>query len=283
MRKIEDGLAAILKTRQYVRCNLFTLTLANGVSYYFNDAGVDITVNNQTYPHAGPQFTGAKYELVRGMQVSTLDLNVMMQPTDLIGGVTWAVAARSGLLRNADLLIQRAYAQDWGQPFYALSIFEGYIDESSNIEGGLTLSVVSNAQLLNTSIPRYVFQPGCMRVLYDAGCGVDRAAFSVNGNVQGDFNRVTFGTNLTQADGWFAQGDITFQTGNNAGVRRAVKVYASGAVTLSYPLNFDLADGDAFVIAAGCDHTLGTNGCAKFANQSNFKATPYVPPPESAV
>lgn len=283
MRNATPRLIAILAGNQFVKCNLFTLTLINGMSYYWTDADVDIVFGNQVYDHTGPGIKGAKYDLVRGMQVSTLDLTVMVASTDLIAGVPWTVAARSGALKNADLVIQKAFMPDWTQPAEALPVFEGYVNESTDAEGMLSLSVVSNAQLLNTQIPRSLFQPGCMRTLFDAGCGVPRAAWLTHGNVQSVQSRFAFTGNMPQADGFFALGDITFQSGANSGLRRSVKTYAGGVVALSYPLMFDLAVGDAFTITAGCDHTQGANGCAKFANLQNFKGTPYVPPPESAL
>lgn len=282
MRDATPRLIAILATNQFVKCNLFTLTLVNGMTYYWTDASVDIVFGNQVYDHTGPSISGAKYDLVRGMQVSTLDLTVAVAPTDLLAGVPWTVAARSGALKNADLTIQKAFMPDWTQPAEALSVFEGYVNESTDAEGAVKLTVVSNAQLLNTQIPRSLFQPGCMRMLFDAGCGVSRAGWQVHGNVQSVQSRFAFTGNMTQADGYFACGDIVFQSGQNAGLRRSVKTYSGGVVGLSYPLMFDLAQGDAFTITAGCDHTQGPNGCAKFANLANFKATPYVPPPESA-
>jgi hypothetical protein len=43
------------------------------------------------------------------------------------------------------------------------------------------------------------------------------------------------------------------------------------------------AAGDAFQIYPGCDKTLSSNGCAKFANTARFWGSPYVPVPETAV
>lgn len=283
MRDASPRLVAILDSAQFVKCNLMTLTLASGLSYAWTDADVDIVANGQVYSSTGPSFQGAKYSLVRGMQVSTLDLKMLVGPDDRIAGVPWFLAARSGALKNAQVVIEKAFMPDWGEAAETMGVFTGYVNESSDGELDVTLSVVSDSNRLNTQVPRSVFQAGCMRTLYDAGCGVPREPFTVTAAVQDAPNRYSFTASLGQPDNYFALGELIFLTGQNAGVRRSVKSYQSGRIELSYPLVFDLASGDAFLVRAGCDRTRGAEGCAKFNNLPNFKGTPFIPPPESAV
>jgi uncharacterized phage protein (TIGR02218 family) len=283
MRDATPRLQAILASAMFVKCNLFTMTLSNGMAYYWTDADVDIVANNQVYDSHGPDIQGAKYSLVRGMQVSTLDLLVLVKPTDLIAGVPWFLAARSGALKNAEVVIDKAFMPAWGEPAETLGIFKGYVNESSDGDQEVTLTVVSDSNRLNTQVPRAIFQAGCMRTLYDAGCGVSRAAYTMNSTVQSAPNRYSFTSGLGQSDDYFSLGELIFSSGANSGVRRSVKSYKAGVIELSYPLVFDLAPGDTFLVRAGCDRTRGANGCAKFANEANFKGTPYIPPPEVSV
>jgi uncharacterized phage protein (TIGR02218 family) len=283
MRNASPRLQGILDSAMFVKCNLFTMTLSSGLAYYWTDADVDILANGRLYDSSGPSIQGAKYTLVRGMQVSTLDLQVLVAPTDLIAGVPWFLAARSGALKNADILIEKAFMPAWGEPAETLSVFRGYVNESNDGEQEVVLSVVSDSNRLNTQVPRLVFQAGCMRTLYDAGCGVSRDAFTAHSAVAVSPNRYSFSSGLAQPDGHFALGELIFTSGQNSGVRRSVKSYVAGAIELSYPLVLDLAPGDAFLVRAGCDRTRGANGCAKFANEANFKGTPYIPPPEVSV
>jgi len=273
----------MLGSAMFVKCNLLTLTLSTGLSYYMTDADVDIVANGEVYSSSGPSFQGAKYSLVRGMQVSTLDLKMLVTQADRIAGVPWALAARSGALRNAQVVIDKAFMPAWGQPAETLTVFTGYVNESEGGELDVTLSVVSDSNRLNTPIPRSVFQANCMRTLYDAGCGVPRDPYTFPSGVQDSPNRYTFTSGLAEPDDYFSMGELIFETGDNAGVRRSVKSYLGGVFQLSYPLSFDLAPGDQFIVRAGCDRTRGPNGCAKFNNLPNFKGTPYIPPPEAAV
>lgn len=283
MRDATPRLQAILSSAAFVKCNLFTMTLSNGMSYFWTDADVDIVAHNQIYDSHGPSIQGAKYNLVRGMQVSTLELTVLVKPTDLIAGVPWFLAARSGALRNAEIIIDKAFMPAWGERAETLNVFHGYVNESSDGEQDVSLSVVSDSNRLNTQVPRAVFQAGCMRTLYDPGCGVVREANSVGGTVSTAPNRYSFTAALGQPENYFTLGEVLFTSGANAGVRRSVKAFSGGAVSLSFPLVFDLAAGDGFMLRAGCDRTRGPNGCKKFDNEKNFKGTPYIPPPEVAV
>jgi uncharacterized phage protein (TIGR02218 family) len=283
MRAATPRLQAILASGSFCRCNLFTMTLATGQMYHWTDADVDIVADGLVYSSSGPSFSGAKYSLVRGMQVSTLELAVLVKPTDLVAGVPWFLAARSGALRNAEVLIEKAFMPAWGDAAETMGVFRGYVSESHDGEQEVTLTVVSDSNRLNTAVPRPLFQAGCIRTLYDAGCTVSKAAYTSSAAVLDAPNRYSFSANLGQPDRFFELGELVFTGGANAGVRRSVTSFLGGVFELSYPLVFDLAPGDTFFVRAGCDRTRGANGCEKFANLSNFKGTPFIPPPEVAV
>lgn len=282
MRTSTVGFQNLLNSQKFLECNLFNFTLITGQQYYWTDSDVDVTFNGRTYLSTGPSISGVKYKLMRGLQVDTMDLTVLAKQSDLIGGVTWNVAAMSGALDGTKVSIEYALLPAWGSPAEAINIFKGQVSDVKKGDIDFTVAVLSDADKLNTKIPKIVFQPGCVRTLYSPGCTVIRANFSANGIVNSVTNRVSFQTNLPHPAGYFSLGAITFLSGLNAGVRRSVKIFANGAVTLSFPLAMDLAPGDAFTISAGCDHSRdGANGCPKFANQANYKGTPFVPMPEA--
>jgi uncharacterized phage protein (TIGR02218 family) len=86
-----------------------------------------------------------------------------------------------------------------------------------------------------------------------------------------------FTTNLTQADGFFDYGLVTFSTGlNAAGLAYEIKDYSSKEFTLFLPPAFPVAVGDKFKAVAGCDGNFST--CKnRFNNVVNFRGEPYVP------
>ena len=80
------------------------------------------------------------------------------------------------------------------------------------------------------------------------------------------------------ADGWFAGGVLTWESGRNAGRSIEVKGWtqATGRVELFLPMGYAIRVGDLFRIHPGCDRRLDT--CiARFANVLNFRGEPYVP------
>ena len=282
MKARTPALQAMLDSGIYYKCNLFTVTLITGQIYYWTDADIDVTCYGQVYSSSGPSITGAHFHLQRGLQVDTLTLNVLPQQTDLLGGVTWDVAARSGALDGTIFKIDKAFLPAWGSPAESLNYFVGKVTSPQVGELIIALTIVSDDDYLNTPTPRLTFQPGCVRDIYDQGCTVARAAYQKTGSVGAIINRVKFASGLPDPDGWYALGSITFNSGQNSGVRRSIKSFIGGQVELSNPLVFDLATGDAFTIVAGCDKT--TVMCAaKFNNMANYKGTPFVPKPETMV
>lgn len=106
-------------------------------------------------------------------------------------------------------------------------------------------------------------------------------AWSRAGTVLDVEDRTTFTATIDEpraADGWFAGGVLTWESGANTG--RAIEVkgwtQASGRIELFLPMGYAIRVGDAFRIHPGCDKRLDT--CvSRFANVLNFRGEPYVP------
>ena len=129
-------------------------------------------------------------------------------------------------------------------------------------------------------MPKNLFSPTCLHVLYDAGCGVIRGTYSADGVVGAGSTSNSIAWSGARAGD--AQGSLVFTSGANANIRATVKAAAAGSgYTLMYPLPFAPVAGDTFNVAFGCDHTQAT--CqGKFNNLANFRGFPYVPPPQLA-
>lgn len=287
MRARTARMDQILQSQQVIRSNLFTFRLNSGAEFYWTDGDVDVYSRGRNFSSTGPTIKGAKYHLTRGIQVDTLDLTVTIKPTDLIMGLPWPVAVRSGALDAAVVTIERAYMLDWGEEPEVLLIFQGEISNCGGGDQTVPISVKSDASKLDTKVPVGLFQAGCSRRLYAGRCTVSRNEFSRNGAIVSVTNRYEMYTTLGLPDGFFSLGDVLFTSGANTGVRRSIKKYVegNGTIVLSYPLTFDLQIGDTFIAAAGCDKSRGSGGCAKFGAgvELRFNGTPYVPPPESIV
>jgi uncharacterized phage protein (TIGR02218 family) len=79
-------------------------------------------------------------------------------------------------------------------------------------------------------------------------------------------------------DGWFANGAITFESGNNENDTTEVKewIESTSRVTTYLPLPFDIQVGDRLRLYVGCDKLRST--CfERFANVINFRGEPDLP------
>lgn len=86
-------------------------------------------------------------------------------------------------------------------------------------------------------------------------------------------------TEARDADDWFKDGAITFETGDNAGATIEVRAWTQtdGIVTLFLKAPFLPAAGDVFFMWPGCNHDIKTGCRDKFDNVLNFRGEPYVP------
>ena len=64
-------------------------------------------------------------------------------------------------------------------------MFQGRISTVDNVgRTQATLTVASDLVILDYDMPRNLFSPTCLHVLYDAGCGIVRGTFSLDGAAQ---------------------------------------------------------------------------------------------------
>lgn len=138
------------------------------------------------------------------------------------------------------------------------------------------LDCAPEQELLKRQIATPVFQKPCNRILYDAGCTVNRFAFSVTGvlaSVSADGITIAAPEFADKPDGWFNTGFI--EVGDQL---RMIVSHVGDTLTLMNALN-GLAPGASVAAFAGCDRTYGgTNGCAtKFDNGVNFFGYEWIP------
>lgn len=292
MKTHSPALIALLNgSAQFIMADLYTITLVTGTVLRYTSADIDITHAGATYSARGPLIQRGTVRTVLGLEVDKLDLTISPRliATDLtaahtLNGQPFIAAALSGALDGAMVTLHRAFLSSWSQPpVGAVVMFHGQVSDVSGSRSSLSVDVKSALELLNTKLPRNLYQASCMHTLYDAGCAVNKAALTVNGTVTG-----TNGTGqwlqsgLNQSLGWFDQGVLTFTSGANAGVQRTVKAFATGQFWFVLPLPSAPTVGDAFSVYPGCDKTQ-TTCSAKFSNLPRFRGFPYVPVPETAI
>ncbi len=282
MKTTLPACAALLQSsRQVYMVELLTLTLRDGGATRWAASDVSIQFDGKTW-EPGPIIERDSVRLSVGIEVTTSNLTLHAGPSVTVSGMPLLQAARRGLLGGAEILIEKGFTDQPGNELVGtVHIFEGRVGEVSATSTSVQCEVKSYTELLDTMVPRNVYQPSCLHVLYSAGCGVSKATNGTALSVQmgSTASLIKCGAAAGTA---LVLGELVFVSGANAGVRRAVKRQAAGELQLSYPLPDAPVAGDQFLVYKGCDKTMAT--CAsKFANMARFKGQPFVPEPETAV
>jgi len=280
------GMIALLNSRAPVLfADLYTFTLLGGTTLRFTSFDRDRTIGGNTWiaPPVGPVIRRNTLTQSIGIEVTTMDLTLSTNGSHLLNGVPWIQAARGGALDGMKVLLERA-AMPAAAPDDVSNgkywKFSGDCGQAELDRLSIYLTVNSRVEIFNRPVPANLYQAGCMHTLYDAGCTLSKASFGSSSTVAAGSTVSTINCGLAQAADYFSLGTVSFTSGVNSGSTRSIKKYSPGVITLSRPLIAAPANGDAFTAFAGCDKTQAT--CTvKFSNLPNFKATPFVPPPEA--
>ncbi|MGA3301972.1 MAG: DUF2163 domain-containing protein [Methylovirgula sp.] len=260
----------------------FTFTLLSGLILTYTNADVPIALNGYTYLANSVLVDGLHYKCSIGLDVDQQKITLAARPTDTVEGVPFLQALRNGVFDGCKIQRERAFLTSWtAAPIGSVILFKGRFGAIDSVgRTAAEVTVNSDLVLLDINMPRNLYSPACVHVLYDSGCGLVKNAFGTNGSVGSGSTNILI--NWSGATSAYAQGSITFTSGINAGKTATVKSAGSGALQLAYPLLNAPAPGDAFTVYQGCDHTMGT--CkAKFSNLANFRGFPFIPPPTFAV
>lgn len=290
MKTASGALTTLLGTRKFISADLFTFTLADGTILRYTTYDKDLTISGNLFSSGGQ--TGAIFERRQkratvtwktGIEVSTLQFDVMPR-SELVNGVAFMTACRFGMLDGADVQLERVFmATDSDVSAGTVVLFVGRVAEIDLGRSKVIFNINSHLELLSNNMPRNLYQAACLNTLYDAGCTLVKATFAINSTVQAGSTVSTINTTLAQASGYFDLGQVKFTSGVNNGFSRSIKTFVSAtSFTLITPLPFTPTAGDTFTIYPGCDKLKAT--CTgKFSNIANFRGTPDIPQPETAV
>lgn len=288
MKSASPALIALLSTsRQFWMADLYSFTLVDGTVLRHTSADIDITTGGHTFLHGQPIITRSRTRVALGTAVDQLDLNISADANTLLGGLPWLQAITNGALDGAEVVLERAFAASpedamAGNIAGTVNLFEGRVSDTTTDSLTSKVIVRSWLEVLNTPLPRNLYQPPCVNSLYDSGCGVSRAAYAAFGAAASGSTRQSINCGLGNAAGYFDIGEIVMTSGQNQGVIRTVRAYTPGVVALAYPLPKPVSVGDTFTIYPGCDKRMTTCD-TKFSNKPRFRGTPFVPVPETAL
>jgi uncharacterized phage protein (TIGR02218 family) len=282
MKTLSTALANLFNANvNFSKADLYTWTFNDGSVLRATDADVALTVGGNTFASCKPAMERTKVTLTNDLKADSIDVTITPATTDTIFGLSWQAAAVKGYLDGATLLVETAYIQTWPTVIDKLYVFSGKVSDVVPARTSVKLTVKSPLELLVQQFPRNVYQSVCLHAVYDTGCGVNRASYTVNDSVTASPTTTSFKTGNAQAAGYFDQGVIAFSSGVNNGLRRTIKSYdpATG-FTFALPLPVAPTVGDTVSAYPGCDKTMATCG-SKFNNLTKFRGCPFVPNPNT--
>lgn len=260
----------------------FTFSLLSGLVLTYTNADVPIALNGYSYVANSVLVDGLNYKCAVGLDVDQQKITISARPLDTIGGVPFLQALRNGVLDGCEITRERVFLTAWNAPpLGSVLLFKGRVATINSL-GRTTAEITVNSDLalLDIQIPRNLYSPACVHVLFDSGCGLVKNVYGANGAVGAGTTNLSIA--WSGASAAYAQGTIVFTSGVNGGISANVKSASSTALTLAYPLLNAPAVGDTFTAYQGCDHSMAT--CkAKFNNLANFRGFPFIPPPTYAI
>lgn len=258
-----------------VICELYKFRLSDGTLLYYTSGDADIDYYGQTFLAGELNFERSPIRTAVGVEVDEVTISVY--PGSNGSSILSPEFVNNGGLDGAWLTIFRV------RQSYGVYLFEGLVSDATADRSKAELTVSAATLLLNIDMPRNVYTAGCIHTVFNGGCGLIKANFANPSAVlSGSTNRVLL-CGLTQAQGYFDLGTITFTSGANAGVTRTIKAYDVGAISLSYPLRTAPAVGDSFIAYPGDDKRMTETCAAKFGNLPNYRGFPFIPVPEATI
>lgn len=270
MRQLSEAFVARLAADETSLCVCWRFIRADAVVFGATDHDRAIT------------FDGVTFEPASGLKGATFESSSRLAPGRasadgaLSAEVITEVDLRAGLWDGARVDVWRV---DWQAPEHRVCIWSGRLSEVTQQGAAFAAELVSLKADLERPIGR-VYARACDADVGDLRCGadLDDPAFGGEGIVT-----TAVGSKLLLvggldafAQGWFADGVLTWTSGANVGALARIQRHAEGEIELALAPRFSVEAGDTFVVTAGCDKSFTTCG-AKFGNRDNFRGFPHLP------
>lgn len=297
-----------LSTSQFLKIELWDITLVTGQAYHFTSFQQPIT--SSIFDYSGPNTYGVGLTITRdtitqraGVEAGNLKVTLSPQADSpaapvLIAGYPIQQAAAYGFLDGATVAMSKLFINFPDTPAVlqpvsaggAVGWFKGTVQDVETDRLSVILTVDDYLAFLgNQQMPRLLYQAGCWHEVYDAGCTLLASAFTSSGTIASAGDGAHFTSGLTQGDNFFNMGVLTFTSGANNGQSGSVSLYkhSGGAFTMRFPFPVAPSNGDTFTVYPGCDKQLAT--CKNtstavgpaFNNLAHFGGMPFIPTPET--
>jgi hypothetical protein len=232
MKYASPALMSVLGSGQFHMADCYSFTLIDGTVARYTTADQDIVdqATGNVFSSKGPFFERSKVKFQVGVAVDELDITVTAGPDDLLDGAPFLSALRAGVLDGAEIALDRAFMANFGDTSAGLvTLFAGRVAEVDPGRTQATIKANTHLELLNLQWPWRLFQPGCSRTLFDAGCTLVKASFGLGYHVGAGSTLHILQTDFNQPDGSASLGTLTFTSGALAGKSYGIRLQVAGA------------------------------------------------------
>jgi uncharacterized phage protein (TIGR02218 family) len=274
MRTIPSALQTKLDAGVTTLCRCWRIARRDSVVQGFTDHDEDVPLDGLLC-RAGTGLAGSEASARLGLSVA---------------GAEISGALDDEALSEADLAAGRydgasieVYLVDWSEPTLFVLLSKGTLGEVRREGAAFVAELRSLADRLNEETGRR-YTATCSADLGDNRCTFDLEAPAFRGEgaiaaLNGTSSFVATGIAAFD-DGWFTGGRLEWTSGANAGLAIEVKSHRivgnDIALDLWQAMPEPLAEGDTFVVTAGCDKRFAT--CRdRFDNAVNFRGFPHIP------
>lgn len=291
---VEADVINAMNSGQFVYADCYTITPLTGSPMLYTTAQRRVSV----VPIG--EVTRVNYEanvvLIKGLMVrNSIGLEVDQQSVELEypptnvsyqNYLSWPFALMSGRLDGAVIERDRFIGSDFNTWLGGFPMFRGLVSSMDRVgRSSAIVNVKSDLVLMDTQMPRNLYEVNCRNVWGDANCGVVQSTWAVIGAIGASPTRSVIP--WSSASQHYDQGKLYIDNGDSVVRIRTIASVSGTNLNLSYPLDFDPYETQNFTVYPGCPRTVNaTYGCPKYhgdpAWKTRYAGYPFVPVAETA-
>lgn len=250
-------------------CTCWQLSRADGIAFLVTDHDQPVSLDGFLYSPAGG-FNSTAIHRDSSMKNRNREFSGVLE----IEAITNA-DLKAGLYRDQQVI---EFLVDWEHPERGAIYQNVYWIENTTYTGETwNISLLGMTGWLRREVgDRY--DRICRFSVGDDMCGVDVVGLSQNGTVASIVSgKLAFtATGLTQPDGYFTDGLLTWTSGLNSSLPFEVQTWASSTITSWLQTPYPIQVGDTFNVQPGCDRLVNTciNRFNNIARNGSFRYMP---------
>ncbi len=267
MRSIPQHIQDIIDQQVITLCTCWKVKLRSGQELGYTSHNTDLVIDDLTY------------ESTSGLTPTAVSASLGAQPSvaDMQGAARYDEKMLEDLVNGTyDHAEVEVFLVDPTAPNNGKVVLQKGQIAGISVDGArFTVELKGLVDALANTTVVEVASPTCRAKLGDERCKVDLASYAVSGTITSVESQTAFyDTSNNQPDGWFNQGKLVLQGGEECEINTWSQ--SEHKITLFLPPRTTLQQGMSYTAYAGCDKRLAT--CRdKFSNAINFRGEPYLP------